>query len=566
MPTSQWRRVAAQWRRVAATPVARACAPGASSAAAAEASPRGRHRVATTAAKLPPTSAFSAATGTVGTARTRRRIVTTTAALALTSAFGTAAAAGAAAPAPTTPPTAQVTITVDTAHPFGALPADFVGLSFEMRELGVGNFEARTGNLVQLFRTLGPSNVRIGGNTLDRDTLWEPAGQPPPQPLPSWVKDVVGPADIARLNEFLEATRWRAEVGINVGHFDASLAADEAATLSSALGRRLVGAECGNEPNDWGSNGLRTPPYGYPQYLPDWQACAAVADGARLTGPDTSAPTKTGPWVTQFSQAEGSRLSLLTIHSYSVPGGSTAAQLLSPQTDASEVANVATELSAARAAKLPIRIDETNSASGGGILGVSDSYASALWAMDYSLLMAQDGFSGLNFHGGLGVCDAPLYNGKFQIYTPICAANAADAQAKIYTAAPEYYGLYLADRMGPGRFLPVTVSDASGATPNVTAYAVRGDDGRVRVAVIEKDDTTAAPVSIAVKIGGCAPVATVVHLTGTSLGSAQGVAIQGASVNREGRLPRRPGDLVRVDHGTVSLDIASGSAELITLL
>src|SRR5205085_390254 len=161
--------------------------------------------------------------------------------------------------------------------------------------------------------------------------------------------------------------------------------------------------------------------------------------------------------------------------------------------------------------------------------------------------LAQAGFAGLNFHGGFEVCDAPLFNGKFQRYTPlraarhagaaagvhadapelrglsldtlrrsagspadavprphsdgayaarlcnakfqrytpICAANDADAAAKVYTAMPEYYGLYLATLMGSGRFLPVTLS----SDHNVTAYAVRGYDGRVRIAVIEKDAT-----------------------------------------------------------------------------
>src|SRR5690348_3764227 len=92
-----------------------------------------------------------------------------------------------------------VTIAVDTAHPGGRLAADAVGLSYEERELGTGGFQARTGNLAALLRGLGRGNLRISGNTLDRDTLWVPAGQQPPDPLPAWVQDVVTPADIARL-------------------------------------------------------------------------------------------------------------------------------------------------------------------------------------------------------------------------------------------------------------------------------------------------------------------------------------------------------------------------------
>src|SRR5262245_18297372 len=116
------------------------------------------------------------------------------------------------------------------------------------------------------------------------------------------------------------------------------------------------------------------------------------------------------------------------------------------------------QLATAKALDVPIRLDETNYAAGGGIAGISDSSASALWAMDYSLQMAHDGFAGVTLHSGLGVCDAPLYNGKYQLYTPICAATEADARAKVYKARPEFYGLYLAGRLGPGRFVPVTMS------------------------------------------------------------------------------------------------------------
>src|SRR5258706_4618702 len=123
-----------------------------------------------------------------------------------------------AAAMPTEAP--RTVITVDFGSPAGRLPADFVGLSFEMRELGIGNLDPDRGNLVPLFRTLGRSNLRIAGNTLDRDTLWAPAGQPVPDPLPAWVQDVVGPADVQRLDRFLRATGWRAEVGINLGRWD----------------------------------------------------------------------------------------------------------------------------------------------------------------------------------------------------------------------------------------------------------------------------------------------------------------------------------------------------------
>src|SRR3954463_9725769 len=85
----------------------------------------------------------------------------------------------------------ETTIEVDASHPAGALAADFVGLSYEMRELSAGSFDAKSGNLVRLFANLGKGNLRIGGNPLDRDTLWVPAGEPPSQAPPAWVKNRV---------------------------------------------------------------------------------------------------------------------------------------------------------------------------------------------------------------------------------------------------------------------------------------------------------------------------------------------------------------------------------------
>src|SRR2546429_8675113 len=130
-----------------------------------------------------------------------RRLVTAAVCAVLALAVGQAVPAAAH-------PGAGTKVTIDPAHPFGALPRDFGGLSYEMRELSAlcttgdctGNFDPHKGNLIALYQTLGRSNVRIAGNQLDRDTLWVPAGQQVPNPLPSWTADVVRPADIQRLD------------------------------------------------------------------------------------------------------------------------------------------------------------------------------------------------------------------------------------------------------------------------------------------------------------------------------------------------------------------------------
>jgi hypothetical protein len=476
---------------------------------------------------------------------------TTVATLVSTTLVGTATAAAAGTPA------VAATISVDTAHPAGRLPADFVGLSFEMRELGIGNLDAHKGNLAAMLRTLGPSNLRIAGNTLDRDTLWVPQGQQPPDPLPDWVKDVVTAADVQRLDTFLRSTGYRAEVGINVGRWDAVAGADQAKAMSTILGNRLVATECGNEPDQWIGKGFRPAGYAYPAYRQDWEACAATVANHRLAGPDTASPTS--GWASSLAQDE-SALTMLTVHQYTMDPTGTADRLLSPATVTGQRNAALPNLTVANAAHLPMRIDETNSAYGGGIDGVSNKQASALWALDYSLEMAQLGLAGINFHGGLGVCNQPIWNGKWQLYTPMCALDTTNQAAQVYHAMPIYYGLWMARQLGPGTFLPVTLQTAA----NATAYAVRGDDGHVRLAVIDKDSTTPLHLDLTVADRDCHATAGVLRMTASGL-AADDTAVNGSTVDSAGKLHIGREDRVKVSNGTVHLDVAAGSAVVISL-
>jgi glycosyl hydrolase family 79 len=452
---------------------------------------------------------------------------------------------------------ATATISIDAAHPGSRLASDAVGLSFEERELGIGNLDASKGNMVQLFRTLGAGNVRIGGNTLDRDSLWVPAGQQPPNPKPDWVQDVVTPNDIKRLRGFLDATGWKAEVGVNVGRWDPALGQDQARSLQRILGPKLNSVECGNEPDQWPGKGLAPADFDYAQYHARWAACADVVGSGRIAGPDTAGTSSS--WAASLAADEGRRMNMLTVHQYASGPDITIDKMLAPGQVTSQLASVASNLAAANQAGLPMRVDEANSAYSGGIDGVSNVYASALWVIDYGLSMAQAGLEGVNIHGGLGVCNDPIWNGKFQRYTPICASNTAYELAQVYQVMPIYYGIWMARQMGPGRFLPVTVTSGT----NLSAYAVRGDDGRTRIALVQKDATTNAPVHVTLSVGKGSGTARVLHMTGDAL-SGTATAVQGSTVDPSGRLTPGRQDTARVTKGTLDLDVPSGSATIVT--
>ncbi|GIM91152.1 glycosyl hydrolase family 79 C-terminal domain-containing protein [Paractinoplanes toevensis] len=463
---------------------------------------------------------------------------------------------GVAAPvhAETTNVGAAVTVSVDSAHPGGRLAADAVGLSFEMRELGIGNLDPAKGNMTQLMRTLGPSNLRIGGNTLDRDTLWVPAGQTPPDPKPAWVEDIVTPNDLKRLRSLLDATNWKAEVGVNVGRWDPALAADQVRTMDRILGKRLVAVECGNEPDQWEGKALRPPGFAYPQYHADWSACADVVGHGRIAGPDTAGTSSS--WASSLAADEHARMSMLTVHQYASGPDITIDRMLAPGQITAQLKAVSSNLAAATANGLPMRVDEANSAYSGGVDGVSNKYASALWVIDYGLSMAQAGMAGVNIHGGLGVCNDPIWNGKFQRYTPICASSKAYELAQQYKVMPIYYGIWMTRQLGSGRFLPVTVN----STNNISAYAVKGNDGRTRIAVVQKDT---APAEITLAVGGRDRAASVLAMTGTGLDQ-EATTIQDATVDAAGRFHPVPSS-ARVEAGQLTLTVAAGSAVVVTL-
>ncbi|MBV9259139.1 MAG: fibronectin type III domain-containing protein [Ktedonobacteraceae bacterium] len=454
-------------------------------------------------------------------------------------------------------PQSTASVTVDESHTIGSLPSDFIGLSYEANLLAKSWFDPSRGNLTSLLQTLSKhGSLRVGGNTVDRDVFWQPGGLP----VPSWAQTVVTPADIDRLANLARASNWKVRLAVNLGHLDANSIANEAQYASSSLGSYLEDLECGNEPNDYAHNGLRGPSYDYMQYKADFATCAkAIGNAAPIAGPDT-----TGAFISNFAQDEHSAVDLITQHAYTLSNCSgnpgTATDLLSPASATKEVNQIIPTLNAANAQHLPLRMDETNSVSCGGADGVSNVYASALWAVDDMLLIAQHGVAGVNFHGTLGQCGVSI-NGKTNLYTPLCASSATDLQQNVFTAQPVYYGMLLVGLLGSGQFLPVTLSTSN----NITAYALRGDDGKTRVVVIEKDAPSAKAIALTLHDGNSNGTAQVLNLTGPSLTAHQGIEIQGATVDRNGRFTPRSPDRVQGHNGTYSIRLKPGSAALITL-
>jgi hypothetical protein len=467
---------------------------------------------------------------------------------------------------------AGVVVTVDVARPGRALATDFLGLSFEASVLGSDLFDPARSTLSALMRDLGTGRLRFGGNSVDRVAAWT---ADPAAPLPPWAHSAVTPADLARLGALSAATGWRVDLGLTLGHPDPAAAADEAAAAARLIGGGLATVQVGNEPDLLGN--VRT---GYDEaaYRADVKAyraaIAAAAPGAHLSGPDTAGPSELASYATD----ERAGLVLLTQHLYPLTrcGGArpTIGELLSASTADAEARVADTAVAAGRTLGLPVRLDETNSASCGGQDGVSNTLGSALWIVEYLVTVAQRGVAGVGIQGGLAACRG---------YTPLCVPGAHSAapgtapgidrvaDASLGAAAavdgrlavqPDFYGLLLVHELEGGRWLPLTTNQP---TPAWEA-AAKMPDGSVRVVIVNPSPDAAADVSL----GGVGPGrrANVQWLTGPSLAATSGVSLGGAEVGADGTWRPQAGtplagiaETVHVPAATAALvTIASGSS------
>jgi hypothetical protein len=410
-----------------------------------------------------------------------------------------------------------------------------VGLSIEARELGTTHLSAGHYRLVRLMRLLGPSLLRIGGNTVDA-SWWSRDGEPPP----SWATSTVNPADLYALRGLLRATGWRVLLGVNLGHFEPVRAADEASVAKNILGSELAGIEIGNEPDDFGGvkQNLRPSTYGIAEYLREAGAYFQALNGLGvvLYGPALS--------ETRWLARMGSSLSTygkLTQHYYPTGGcpnspapstlvaAPSASGLLSPIVRQSEDEVLSLLRRAALQARRTWLIGETNVAACAEKPNAGPQFASALWALDWSLRAVSDGAGGLSFHGQLGQC------GSFG-ESPICATTGQAARSGDLRAQPEYYGLLAARQLEGGRFVAVRFT-GSVLPPDLTSWATIDQHGNLRIA-IDNLATTGPAQPIRIPTAGYSS-ASEYRLAGPFVEAESGITLGAADVTHSARwLPK----------------------------
>ena len=404
-------------------------------------------------------------------------------------------------------PLTQATVSISSAQA-GSMPSRFVGLSYEKSTLSEPLFSGNNTDLIGLFQRLGPSLLRIGGNSVDK-TTWNPTG-------PGQTSGQTAPSDIDALAAFLSTAGWQVLYGVNLAQSTPSVAAAEVAYAAKALGSSLYGIEIGNEPDLYAGNYFPST-WDFSDYLALWQsfqsAILAETAGIPLTGPVIAYNTS---WFSSFAQAEGKNVVLLSAHYYRGNGQSSSStiQELISYPDTALESYLTTLETAASSAGVPFRLAETNSFYNGGAPGISDSYASALWAIDHLFTIALGSGVGANFHGG----------GNGTGYTPI-----ADSNGAVVGARPEYYGALLVALAGQGSLLNTTISAGS---LNVSAYTVQNSATQLSVILVNKDTTQ--NLQFTASWPGTVQSASMQVLTGPSLEATSGETIQGVTVGTNG--------------------------------
>jgi len=426
------------------------------------------------------------------------------------------------------PTEAEATVQVDANNPGITIPADFAGLGFEAailrEENGTHYFRPDNATLIHLFHTLGIKSLRVGGNTSDRDA----------RQLPS-------EADLDSLFGFAKAAGVKVIYCLRLHNGDPNVDAQTVKYIMDHYAPLVDSFSIGQEPsaypvttNDTRSTlermGTANEKYTYAAYRRDWKKFADVITAAvpevRFCGPSVH---NNGQWAKEFMQDFGrsNHVALITEHLYAGGAGN---KVPSPEAGRdrmlSENFTKAYQklydgfVPMAISNGLPYRLEEVNNYFNGGATNVSNTFASALWGLDFMYWWAEHHAQGLNFHTGDRV--AAGYTLLPSKYTAFFSTTNG------YVVRPLGYGIKAFELGGHGQFVPVKLSGADQL--NVRAHAVLGSDKNVYLTVINNEHGDAAkdlqvtfgqPVAAAEMVSLAAPNNDVAATSGVTLGGGE---------------------------------------------
>ena len=426
----------------------------------------------------------------------------------------------------------RLVLTVERAEVGRPIPAGFLGLSLEY-----GTVPAYAGTdphainpvLVQLIRNLVPGQrpvLRIGGDSTDW-TWWPVASMPRP---PGVTLDL-SPGWLATVRALAEQARARLILGVNLEADIPAIAAVEARALLDGIGRQYVAAlEIGNEPElygllPWyrgpGGQGVlgRSPSYDMQAYTEEFSRFRSALPQVPLMGPATGWFS----WLSNAAQllAAEPRLGAVTFHVYPLnsmnpdsPLYPTVPHLLASDASRRPLRVLEPDVALAHSHHAAFRIDEMNSVCCGGKVGVSDTFASALWALDALFNAASAGVDGVNIHTHDRTANKLFVFNKLNGHW-------------VAMVHPVYYGLLMFARAAlPGAHL---LQVAGANSDQIRSWATLASDGRTRLVLI--NDSLAQSHTVVVRVPAPAPAGRAVleRLHAPSPYASSGITLAGQS-------------------------------------
>ena len=379
-----------------------------------------------------------------------------------------------------------VTVSVNERNAGPTISPDFTGLSFEVSTLfpaenGVRYFRPDNQPLINLFHTLGIKNLRIGGNSSDRDA-----------------KKLPTTADIDSLFAFAKAAGVKVIYCLRLHNGDPQADVATAKYIMAHYAPQVDSFSIGQEPSAYPVEkkdtraqtermGAGNEHYKYSTYRDDWKkfadAIIAAEPDVKFCGPSVH---NNGAWAEEFMSDFGksNHVTLVTEHLY--PGGA-GGKVPTPEIGRDRMLGTNFVHSYQRlydgfvpmtiSNNLPYRLEEVNNYFNGGAADVSNTFASALWGLDFMYWWAAHGAAGLNFHTGDRV--AAGYELRPSKYTAFFSTTNG------YTIRPLGYGIKAFGLGAHGQLVPANVSNPDNL--NLSVYAAFDDKKRLCLTIINKE-------------------------------------------------------------------------------
>ena len=369
--------------------------------------------------------------------------------------------------------------TANTASTGYTISSDFVGYSLNTSAVINGQFSG-SGSACSLAGLLGTNGVlRIGG--VDQDTT------------------PTAPALTQGIANGLESFRsclgsgWKILYGLDLNVNSPSTAATQAQMLQTASGSNMI-FQFGNEPVDGGTWNFSTYPTVWNSY---YSAVNAVIPSAKYAAWDDQ----------NYNQAQNvipnltiglAGLQYVTQHYYdspcsqSLPPAQLISQALQNLQQPTGLASIGIfqNVQWAAAAGIKTRMSESNSICGGGGLGASNLLMSSTWFLNMSIMLANNGFSGINIHNNTwwpASSGSPTIGYVYpNIYGPLQVNSDLT-----FSPGPIFYGMYLFSQIEGQQ----TIALSSNANFSNNAIATKGVNGNANIIVVNNDPFVAANIT-----------------------------------------------------------------------